>query len=108
MAVRGNSLGEVGTLILAALVDGDRHGYAIMAEVADLSDGRVKLGTGTLYGALERLLDAGLVVAAREERVDGRLRRYYHLTDVGHGALTTELDQREAFTRSARRRLAGA
>ena len=47
-------------------------------------------------------------MAAREERVDGRLRRYYHLTEQGHGALVAELDQREALTRSARRRLAGA
>lgn len=108
MAGRNGSLGEVGTLILTALADTDRHGYAIMAEVAELSEGRVTLGTGTLYGALERLLDAGLVVAAREERVDGRLRRYYHLTQQGHGALVAELDQREALTRSARRRLAGA
>lgn len=101
-------MGEAATLVLAALADTDRHGYAIMAEVAELSDGRVRLGTGTLYGALERLLDGGFVVAAREERVDGRLRRYYHLTEHGHGALTAELDRRDAMTRQARRRLAGA
>ena len=46
-------------LVLAALANADRHGYGIQAEVRTLSEGRVRLGTGTLYGALERLLDAG-------------------------------------------------
>ena len=59
------------------------HGYGVIQEVAALSDGRVTLRPGTLYGALDRLVEQGLVAADREEVVDGRLRRYYRLTDDG-------------------------
>ena len=62
-------------LILTALAGEAMHGYGLIAEVARLSDGRISLRPGTLYGALDRLLDAGLVDVDREEIVDGRLRR---------------------------------
>jgi DNA-binding PadR family transcriptional regulator len=76
--------------ILAALQDQARHGYAIMARAEELSRGRVKLQTGTLYGALDRLTGEGLVRTMGEEVVNGRARRYYALTDSGHAELVAE------------------
>jgi DNA-binding PadR family transcriptional regulator len=105
---RPKPLGDVATSIMAVLADGDLHGYAILAEVRLLSDGGVKLGTGTLYGALERLQDACMVVVADQEVVDGRLRRYYRLTERGRAALVAELDRRAQLLAAARHRLAGA
>jgi DNA-binding PadR family transcriptional regulator len=58
--------------------------------VARLSEGRISLRPGTLYGALDRLVDAGLVSVDREETVDGRLRRYYRLSEQGGGLLAAE------------------
>ena len=101
-------LGDVTMLILTALADDDRHGYGIMTEVRTLSEGRVKLGTGTLYGALERMLDADQVRVVREETVEGRLRRYYRITDHGRSTLLDDLDRREQQVRAARVRLLGA
>lgn len=77
-------------LILAALAAQPLHGYGVIQEVAELSGGRVTLRPGTLYGALDRLVDQGLVVADREEVVDGRLRRYYRLADEGAAVLEAE------------------
>jgi DNA-binding PadR family transcriptional regulator len=76
--------------ILAALQDQDRYGYAIMAQAQELSRGRVKLRTGTLYAALDRLTGEGLVRVAGEEVVNGRARRYYALTDAGRAELVVE------------------
>jgi PadR family transcriptional regulator PadR len=101
------SLGEVAALVLTALAGGERHGYALLAEIRELSGGHVRLGTGTLYGALERLADAGLVDCAREELVDGRQRRYYRLTGSGRAALTAEIERSEQRNVVARLRLAG-
>ncbi|MCO8270655.1 PadR family transcriptional regulator [Actinoplanes sp. TRM 88003] len=80
-------------LILAALAEQPRHGYGVIQAVADLSGGDVKLRAGTLYGALDRLDDQGLIEVDREEAVDGRLRRYYRLTDSGAGALAAEIER---------------
>lgn len=77
-------------LILAALAAEPLHGYGVIQEVAELSGGRVTLRPGTLYGALDRLVDQELVVSDREEIVDGRLRRYYRLSDSGAQLLETE------------------
>src|ERR1700722_5106055 len=63
--------------VLTALADGPRHGYGIVREVAELSQDRVKLKIGSLYGVLDRLAAGGLIEAARGEAHDGRLRRYY-------------------------------
>lgn len=76
--------------ILAGLLDGDLHGYAIAKRAEDLSGGRVRLTAGTLYTALDRLLDQGLVEVSGEEVVKGRARRYYHLTASGGDALAAE------------------
>ena len=76
-------------LILTALAVEPTHGYGVIRAVDALSQGDVVLRPGTLYGALERLAEQGLVEVDREEAVDGRLRRYYRLTDTGAAALAT-------------------
>src|SRR4051794_17855835 len=88
-------------LILVALGADERHGYGITQDVAELSEGQVKLGAGTLYGALDRLVDEGLVAATRSETVEGRLRRYYALTDKGGHAVRAETQHRLTVARSA-------
>ena len=92
-------------LILAALAEEPMHGYGVIQEVAALSDGRVKLRPGTLYGALDRLVEQGLVTADREEVVDGRLRRYYRLTDEGAGFLDAEAQRLSSNAEAAVQRL---
>lgn len=93
-------------LVLSALAGGRRHGYALITEAEALSDGRVTLKVGTLYAALDRLSGEGLVRPAGDEVVDGRLRRYYELTDAGAEALATEAAQLQARATKAMARLA--
>lgn len=85
--------------VLTALLDGPLHGYAVIKRVEDLSRARVRLAAGTLYAALDRLNDEGLVAVRNEETVNGRARRYYGLTDEGTAALRAEADR---MTRAAR------
>jgi len=85
--------------VLAALLDGPLHGYAISSRAAELSDGDVRLTAGTLYGALERMAGRGLVEVEREETVEGRLRRYYRLTNGGRDAVLEEADRLAAAAR---------
>ena len=93
--------------ILLALAGGELHGYAIMKDVAARSDGTVRLGPGTLYGALKRLLEAGLVEECGEradpERGDER-RRYYRLTHLGLSVARAEAGRLDAIVRAARRK----
>jgi len=93
--------------ILLALTDGELHGYAIMKGVAARSEGTVRLGPGTLYTALKRLLQAGLVEECGEragrERDDER-RRYYRLTPVGLSVARAEARRLDALVRAARRK----
>jgi PadR family transcriptional regulator, regulatory protein PadR len=96
---------EPAFFILTALVDEPRHGYGIVGEVAELSGGRVRLKVGTLYGVLDRLVDHGLVEPDHEEVQQGRLRRYYRLTQSGRHALTAEAERQAANARAANRRL---
>ena len=96
---------EPAFLILTALVDAPCHGYGIVAEVSELSGGRVRLKIGSLYGVLDRLVGAGLVELDREEAWRGRLRRYYRLTDRGHAALADEAERLAANARTASTRL---
>ena len=91
--------------ILTALVDEPRHGYGIVGEVTELSQGRVQLKVGTLYGVLDRLVGDGLVELDREEVQQGRLRRYYRLTEPGYQALAAEADRQAANARAASERL---
>lgn len=92
-------------MILTALAGEPMHGYGLITEVARLSDGRVSLRPGTLYGALDRLVDAGLVAVEREEVVDGRLRRYYRLAEQGVGLLAEETERMRRNVAAATARL---
>lgn len=92
-------------LVLAALADGRKHGYALIKEASVLSGGRVELKVGTLYAALDRLQQEGLVAAAGDEVVDGRLRRYFELADAGASALEVEIGRLEANATLAKDRL---
>ena len=87
--------------ILTALATEPRHGYALIQEADRLSDGRVKLQAGTLYAALDRLVDEGLVQPDREEIVRGRARRYYRLTNDGAAALDAEAARLQASVNAA-------
>ena len=91
--------------VLTALADAPRHGYGIVREVAELSQGRVKLKIGGLYGVLDRLAAEELIEPDREEAHDGRLRRYYRLTRDGRRALAEEAELRASTARVVRLRL---
>jgi len=93
--------------VLTALAGGPRHGYGIVGEVADLSGGRVQLKIGTLYGVLDRLVSDGLVEPDREEIRQGRLRRYYRLTERGGAELAADAERQAAAARTAVERLRG-
>ncbi|MFG2041551.1 PadR family transcriptional regulator [Dactylosporangium sp. NPDC048998] len=93
-------------LILTALARAPMHGYGLITEVAELSGGRLELRPGTLYGALDRLADDGLVTLDREEVVDGRARKYYRLTDQGDAALRAETERLRRNVEAASARLA--
>lgn len=92
-------------LILVALADGERHGYGIIQEVEKLSGGRLKLGPGSLYGALDRLSEQDLIRTTRTEVVNGRLRRYYVINDSGLSAVREEAARRSEVVQAANARL---
>jgi DNA-binding PadR family transcriptional regulator len=98
-------LTEPAFFILTALVGAPRHGYGIVGEVAELSEGRVQLRIGTLYGVLDRLVGDGFVESDHDEVQQGRLRRYYRLTDEGGRALAAEAERQAANARVASERL---
>jgi DNA-binding PadR family transcriptional regulator len=104
--VKGVELSEQAILILSALADRPRHGYGVITEVAAMTGGRVILRAGTLYGALDRLARQGLVARDREEVDNGRLRRYYTLTDAGAEALQAQSERMAAAVKVATERLA--
>jgi len=82
--------------ILLALADGERHGYAIMQEVAKNTDGQIEMGPGTLYGNIKRLLAIGLIEESDERpdpELDDERRRYYRLTTRGQSILVTEVSR---------------
>ena len=91
--------------ILIALADGEAHGYAIMQSVADRSAGSVRLGAGTLYGAINRLLQDGLIEESAERpdpEMDDSRRRYYRLTDLGGRVVAAEAKRMADLVRAAR------
>lgn len=90
--------------ILLALTGGERHGYAIMQEVAAATSGSVRLGPGTLYGALKRLLDGGIVTECErpDPSLDDERRRYYRLTDFGRAVARAEARRLGGLVRVAR------
>jgi DNA-binding PadR family transcriptional regulator len=87
---RPSAMREPTYFVLAALLEGPLHGYAIIKRAEALSGGRVRLATGTLYTALDRLTADGHVQLVSEETVAGRLRRSYGLTRDGAAALRAE------------------
>jgi DNA-binding PadR family transcriptional regulator len=79
--------------ILVALADSDRHGYSIMQDVSARTDGKVRLSAGTLYSAIRRMLEQGLIEELRESpdpESDDERRRYYRLTRLGRDVATAE------------------
>lgn len=96
-------MSEATYYMLAALLNGRLHGYGIIKKVAGLSGGSAKLTTGTLYGALDRLVGQGLVAPDGEEQVEGRLRRYYRITEDGAEAVRTEADRMRRAARAVTR-----
>ena len=82
--------------ILLVLSAGERHGYAIMAEVAEVTEGATKFGPGTLYTSIHRLLTAGLIEESRnrpDPSINDEPRRYYRLTGIGQKVLVTESER---------------
>jgi DNA-binding PadR family transcriptional regulator len=94
--------------ILLALVSGERHGYAIMQDVSAATQGKLRLGSGTLYRSIKGLLAAGLIAESGERpdpALDDQRRRYYHLTEAGRRAAIAEAGRLEALVSQARTRL---
>ena len=94
--------------ILLALAAEDLHGYGIMQEVVRQSEGRYKLGPGTLYDNLQRMMKQGMVeeVSGRPED-EGSRRRYYRLSSLGRGVLAAEITRLEGVVREARLHIKG-
>jgi len=91
--------------ILLALADKERHGYHIMREVDERTNGNVKLGPGTLYGSIKRMMADGLIEELEERpdpELDDERRRYYRLTDFGYRVASAEAQRLEQMVRSAR------
>ena len=96
---------EATFLILTALAAGSQHGYGIISDVAEISEGRVQLRAGTLYAALDRLRLDGWITIDREEIVESRLRRYYRLTPDGTRQLASEAARVQSNAATALARL---
>ncbi|HOC58260.1 MAG TPA: PadR family transcriptional regulator [Verrucomicrobiota bacterium] len=93
--------------VLLALTGGECHGYAIMQEVAESTDGRMKMGPGTLYGTIKRLLEAGMIEECDERpdpEMDDERRRYYRLTALGQRAVKAEARRYAELVEFARRK----
>jgi DNA-binding PadR family transcriptional regulator len=86
--------------ILISLGEGERHGYAVMQEVADRTDGKVRMSPGTLYGSIRKMLDEGLI----EElfRRDDERRRYYGVTKFGRAVAAAEAERLASLLHHAR------
>jgi len=102
-------LTETMFFILLSMVHQPRHGYAILKDVEELSNGRIKLSAGTLYGALGRMLDQGWIVRVEGAEPDesGRPRKEYELTDLGKRLLAAETRRLETLVGLARLRSVG-
>jgi DNA-binding PadR family transcriptional regulator len=104
VAEQQEPLSEPVFLILTSLAEEPRHGYALIRDIEELSGGRVRLGTGTLYGALRRLLEARWI-----ERFDtgdtSRDKQSYRLTPAGRGRLAADVERLKPLTRVAAARL---
>ena len=93
--------------ILMALADGEKHGYSIMKDVESQTDGHLKMGPGTLYGSIKRMLAAGLIEESDERpdpAMDDERRRYYRLTALGQEVLAQESLRLEQAVQVARQK----
>jgi DNA-binding PadR family transcriptional regulator len=93
--------------VLLALADGERHGYGIMLEVRERTGGKVRLGPGTLYGAIKRLKEGGMIEESggrSDDEADDERRRYYRLTGFGSEVLAAEVERLDSLVRAARRK----
>ena len=91
--------------IMLALADAERHGYAIIKEVESLTDGRMRLGPGTLYGSIKRMLEEGLIEESDERpdpSLDDERRRYYRLTEFGRRVAAAEAGRFQRVVAAAR------
>jgi DNA-binding PadR family transcriptional regulator len=100
----GRPLTEAVLLILLSLADKPRHGYALMKDIETLSAGRVRMTTGTLYGALRRLLEDAWIERFDQEDTS-REKQAYRLTSLGRRQMAGELDRMKQLTRAAAARL---
>ncbi len=101
-------LSPVAFHVLVALAAGPRHGYGIAREVEELTEGRIVMGPGTLYGSLQRLSSAHLIAEADnpgDEGLHAKRRRYYRITPLGSAALQTESARLLQTARLAQQRL---
>jgi DNA-binding PadR family transcriptional regulator len=101
----GPALSRTATLVLLAIGPEERHGYAIMAEVARITDGATRLGPGGVYTTIKRLLDDGLIEESDERpdpELDDQRRRYYRLTGLGRAVASAEVRRLESLVRAAR------
>ncbi len=91
--------------ILLALSDQEHHGYAIIKEVSEQTNGAIKLGAGTLYGTIKRLLESEWIEESDtrpDPSLDDERRRYYRITPKGHAAATREAERLEQLVRTSR------
>jgi DNA-binding PadR family transcriptional regulator len=91
--------------VLLALAGGEKHGYAILKEVAQQTSDEVRLSTGTLYGIIKRLLTGGWIVESRHRpaaELDDQRRRYYRLTDAGREVARAEALRMQRLVEAAR------
>ena len=90
--------------ILLALTDGDRHGYAVIQEIDHRTNGALRIGTGTLYTAIARLVELRLIADSDRAPVINERRRYYRLTPLGRAVLQAETTRLETLVRHAHAR----
>jgi len=101
----GPPLARTATLVLLAIGPEERHGYAIMAEVARMTEGATRLGPGGVYTTIKRLLDDGLIEESDERpdpELDDQRRRYYRLTGLGRAVASAEVRRLDSLVRAAR------
>ena len=97
--------------IMLSLASGEQHGYGIMQEVLDRSNGKIRLWPATLYGSLKRLIEANLIQESADRpapEFDDARRRYYRLTDFGRHVLNAESDRLQELVQAIRLKQGGA
>src|SRR3989442_3709281 len=103
---RAKALASASLAIVLALLEGEKHGYALMGDVERMSDGAIKMGPGTLYGTIKRLLSDGLIEETTTHtapEVDGERRRYYRLSGEGERVASAELARLRTLVRRVER-----